>query len=168
MFWRNILPPYSGLINKPSDKPLWSCACCLLHADFLLGLLSTLKMMETCYSKTSVDFHQTTWHIISQKTEFFITTAVRTSDRTCELFVCKTQCNILLINAMKVAFILNMLSWQLLFLNKASALWVWCLGLEVKKDMSQIRDEEACLRAKVIMLCWLSNLFHNSGAVMDM
>jgi hypothetical protein len=68
-------------------------------------------------------------------------------------FVCKTQRIILLIIAMKVLFIPNILSWQLLFLNKASALWVWCLSLEVKKDMSQIRDEEACLSAKVMMLC---------------
>jgi hypothetical protein len=35
-------------------------AFCLIHAGFLLGFCSTLKMAATSSSKTSVEFHWTT------------------------------------------------------------------------------------------------------------
>jgi hypothetical protein len=40
--------------------------CCLLHADFLHGVLLNLKMESTCSSETSVDFKRTTWPYIPE------------------------------------------------------------------------------------------------------
>jgi hypothetical protein len=42
-FWRNMSPPSSQLKRKPSKKSVrrrYKQACCLLHAGFLLGLVS--------------------------------------------------------------------------------------------------------------------------------
>jgi hypothetical protein len=42
MFLRKILPPASGLINKPSKHPT-KASFCLLPADSLLGLIFSLE-----------------------------------------------------------------------------------------------------------------------------
>jgi hypothetical protein len=55
-----MLPPSSGSKNKPSK------ACYALHAGFMLGLLSTLKMEMTYSFKMSADFQQTIRHYIPE------------------------------------------------------------------------------------------------------
>jgi hypothetical protein len=40
--------------------------CCLLHAGFLLGFSSTLKMEAACSSELSIDFQRTTWLYIPE------------------------------------------------------------------------------------------------------
>jgi hypothetical protein len=44
------------------------------------------KMEAALFSETSVDFQRTTWRYISQRTELFITTAVRTSNPTFQYY----------------------------------------------------------------------------------
>jgi hypothetical protein len=75
MFWWNTSPPSSGLKNKRSKEPVWKQVAYFVSC---LAYSLTLKMEMTCSSKTLVDFQWTT-HVISLKTELYIT-AVRIWD----------------------------------------------------------------------------------------
>jgi hypothetical protein len=82
------------LPSSGPDKP----SRAIIMLVFCLAYSLALKMDATCSSETSVDFHRTAWRYIP---EFFVTTAVRTSNPSLPLFkgsrigpvayYCKTQ-----------------------------------------------------------------------------
>jgi hypothetical protein len=80
-YQRNMSPPSSGSMNKPSNKPAWSSACYLLHGSFLFGLFFDAEDGGWHVPPTYQLIFCTLHGIISQETELFITTAVRPSKK---------------------------------------------------------------------------------------
>jgi hypothetical protein len=67
-------------ILKENTASIFSVACCLLHAGFLLGLFFSPEDGGNIFLGNLTDFHWTTQHYIPE--EFFISTAMRTSNPT--------------------------------------------------------------------------------------
>jgi hypothetical protein len=63
-FWRNIMPPSSGLKTKSSKKLALLAACFVLISCLAYSL--TVKIEVTCYSKMLVDFQWTVEHYIPE------------------------------------------------------------------------------------------------------